>query len=74
MSGDTPCRCEKPDRARWVVVQRNCSHSAFAGYRYTPSAYSSVRCTACNGVWRTKAGYVDTLPDGTLFQAVTRVI
>lgn len=58
--------CKKPDhRPQWYVVQRNYNQSAFNGYRRTPSDYSLVRCNApgCMGVWRTKATYVDTLPD-----------
>jgi hypothetical protein len=49
----------------WVVVQRKYNRSAFSGYRRTPSVYSLVRCTAvgCHGVWRTRAAFVDTLPD-----------
>ena len=45
------CRCEersKPVRERnWVVVQLRCNHSAFSGYRMTPSDYSTVRCLRC---------------------------
>jgi len=56
--------CTDPThRAHHVVAQRRCNHSAFNGNRYTPSAYSEVRCTVCGRVWRTKAAYVDTLPD-----------
>jgi hypothetical protein len=49
----------------WAVVQRRCNHSAFNGYRRTPSDYSLVVCTAsgCTGAWRTKAAYVQALPD-----------
>lgn len=68
MSAHVPCRC--PDRAKarattWRVTQRNCNHSAFNGYRMTPSEWSCVVCTApdCPGIWRTKARYVDELPD-----------
>jgi len=49
----------------WAVIQRKCNYSAFNGYRYTPSDYSAVKCFApgCGSVWRTKAAYVDELPD-----------
>ncbi|GAA3085622.1 hypothetical protein GCM10020000_88090 [Streptomyces olivoverticillatus] len=58
--------CRTPaHRPLWVVLQRRCNHSAFNGYRRTPSAYSRVLCTApgCAAAWRTKAAYVDDLPD-----------
>lgn len=57
------CQCEKLDRSKWRVIQRNCNHSAFNGYRETPSDYSSVTCLDCGRVWRTKAKYVDQLRD-----------
>ncbi|MFD0032493.1 hypothetical protein ACFVJK_30350 [Streptomyces sp. NPDC127172] len=58
--------CRTPEhRPLWVVLARKCNHSAFNGGRRTPSDYSDVTCTApgCMGRWRTKAAYVDTLPD-----------
>ena len=63
------CKCperDKPvaDRA-WVVIDRRCHHSAFSGYHRTPSDYSTVHCRCCRAVGRTKAAYVDQLPDGT---------
>lgn len=55
----------RPVRERnWVVLQRLCNHSAFNGYHYTPSDYSTVRCMTCNAVGRTKADYVALLRDG----------
>jgi hypothetical protein len=58
-------RCQREHQADWVVLQRKCNHSAFNGYHWTPSDYSSVRCghPGCGRVWRTKAAYVDSLPD-----------
>ena len=52
-------------RAFWRVVHRKCNHSAFNGRHRTPSAYSEVTCTApdCHHRWRTKAEYVDSLPN-----------
>ena len=47
----------------WVVSQRMCNHSAFNGYHYTPSDYSTVRCKSCGAVGRTKADYVALLRD-----------
>lgn len=67
MSGGTKCKCpesKKPVVERnWFVAQRKCNHSAFSGYHYTPSDYSSIHCLSCQRAWRTKAGYVDSLPN-----------
>lgn len=59
MSMGNRCKC----RAPLVVTQRRCNHSAFNGYKYTPSDWSEVRCTACGWSWRTKAKYVTGLAD-----------
>lgn len=60
-------QCQAEHRGHWVVVQRKCNHSAFNGYHFTPSDYSAVQCNpatgGCGRVWRTKAAYVDKLPD-----------
>jgi hypothetical protein len=50
-------------RPHWRVDVRNANHSAFNGYHRTWSAYSQVSCGQCGAVWRTKAAYVDALPD-----------
>lgn len=67
MSGGTRCKCEqskKPITERgWRVSQRFCNHSAFNGYKYTPSAWSAVQCLHCVRTWRTKAKYVNQLLD-----------
>jgi hypothetical protein len=47
----------------WRVEVRCANYSAFNGYAHTPSDYSQVRCLRCGNVWRTKAGYVNQLPD-----------
>lgn len=47
------------------VLTRRGNHSAFSGYRFTPSDYSSCRCLTCGAYWRTNAAYVDALPDAT---------
>ncbi len=65
MSGGVPCSCAVKDRSKWQVIQRNCNHSAFNGYHRTYSDYSSVTCTGCGHVWRTKAAYVRGLGDYT---------
>ena len=68
MAAGVPCSCPdartKAKRKRWIVLMRNHHRSAFAGYHWTPSDWSSVGCLDCGGIWRTKAKYVDTLPDG----------
>lgn len=65
MSGGDSCQCEerqKPMAQRaWFVVDYKCNYSAFNGYKYTNSDYSSVCCHACRRTWRTKAGYVEDL-------------
>lgn len=70
MSGGTACSCaesrEPVSVRRWIVIQRKCNHSAFSGYHRTPSAYSAIYCQCCGAIWRTKAAYVDQLPDGKL--------
>lgn len=48
--------------SRCVVLDFRCNHSAFNGYRWTPSDYSAIGCEACGSRWRTKAAYVDELP------------
>jgi hypothetical protein len=54
------CKC---GRDFFFVIQRYCNFSAFSGYRQTPSDYSAIVCAKCGAVWRTKAGYVASLPD-----------
>ena len=67
MSGGQICRCPESKKPllerRWRVTQYRCNHSAYNGYRYTPSAYSNIICevTGCTGSWRTKASYADAL-------------
>jgi hypothetical protein len=59
--------CMRDHRGTWVVIHRNCNFSAFSGYAYTPSDYSLVLCDpqlgGCGRRWRTKAKYVNDLPD-----------
>jgi hypothetical protein len=47
-----------------VVTARRCNYSTFNGGRRTPSDYSEVRCPVDRLCWRTRAAYVDNLPDG----------
>jgi hypothetical protein len=68
MSGGKACKCPESKKTlmrsrNWVVYQRNCNHSAFNGYRYTPSDWSCVGCRSCGAVWRTKASYIGFLLD-----------
>jgi len=70
MSGGCSCQCagtRDEKRKFWVVTDRECNHSAFNGYHWTPSDYSRIECSRCGRAWRSKAKYVDSLPDaGTL--------
>lgn len=67
MSGGQICRCSESKKPllerRWRVIQYRCNHSAFSGYRRTPSDYSSLTCDApgCVGHWRTKSAYADAI-------------
>ncbi len=54
---------DRTHRPRWRVVVRKANHSTFNGRKRTPSRYSEVKCLACCHTWRTKAAYVDELPD-----------
>jgi len=64
MSGGRACR-NRAHRQSWRVMQRQCNHSAFNGYRLTYSEYSTLICMApgCTGCWRTRAAYVGAIPD-----------
>lgn len=59
------CECaerKKPVQERaWVVIQYRSHASAFAGYRWTYSQWSTVKCKACGRVGRTKAKFVELL-------------
>ncbi|QDN64365.1 hypothetical protein [Streptomyces sp. S1D4-14] len=63
MSGGTACRDRRVHRPAWRVLVRRANYSAFNGYHRTPSDYSELCCRTCGAVWRTKAAYVDTVPD-----------
>lgn len=64
MTQGEACRV-RSHRPMWTVRTRNANYSAFNGGRRTPSAYSLVVCGSCNKAWRTRAQYVDRLPDQT---------
>jgi hypothetical protein len=57
--------CSPVCKGDWFVTMRNCNMSAFSGYRVTRSDYSEVTCAQHGTRWRTKAKYVDTLPDSS---------
>jgi hypothetical protein len=57
-----PCGC---DRSYLRVHLRRHNRSAFNGYRLTPSPYSGVVCMNCWHTFRSKAAYVDELPNMT---------
>jgi len=65
MAAGCHCKCNVKDHNNWVVTVRNGNYSAFEspknGFHY--SDYSSVKCTKCGMIWRTKANYVVDLPD-----------
>lgn len=67
MSGGHFCECENKTLAakviNWRVLQRQCNHSAFNGYHFTPSEWSSIVCLVCRHAWRTKSRYVSRLKD-----------
>jgi hypothetical protein len=69
MSGGKACT-NQDHRTRWVVLVRKANYSAFNGGRRTVSDYSELHCRQCGAVWRTKAAYVDELPDN---ERVTRI-
>lgn len=66
--------CQVHGREWWAVSARWGNHSAFNGYRWTPSEYSEIVCLHPDPAhrkdgshdgsrWRTKAAYADDLPD-----------
>lgn len=64
MSGGVPCRCTgdlKTKKTNWKIRDYKCNYSAFSGYHRTTSDYSSIKCIKCDGIWRTKAKYVEEL-------------
>jgi hypothetical protein len=65
------CKCGRKhgDLADLVVVDRKCNYSHFnPGKGWASSDYSLIWCTrpGCDGHKRTKAAYVDRLPDGKI--------
>ena len=60
-------RCPRCHGNMLVVTDRNCNHSAFNGWRRTPSDYSAILCVSadCRRSWRSKAPGVANVPDGT---------
>lgn len=63
MSGEPGCNVRSGHDHR--VLDRKCNYSAFNGYHRTRSDYSAIRCVETGAIWRTKAAYVDELPDET---------
>jgi hypothetical protein len=66
MSGHIKCTCgrKRGDHSDLVVTERKCGYDLRAN-RYGMTESSRVHCTrpGCYGSWRTKAKYVDSLPD-----------
>jgi hypothetical protein len=73
MSSGTACR-DPAHRPAWRVLQRKCNHSTFNGRRKTPSDYSEIYCGIDDRYWRSKAAYVDQLPDQTAADLATRAL
>ena len=65
MSKGIFCRCEERSKKlkdrEWYITKYKHHNSAFSGYHYTYSDYSSIICKKCNSTWRTKANYVSGL-------------
>ena len=63
------CHCLERKKAiehrLWEVWERNCNYSHFERPKgcWHPSDYSLVYCKVCKALGRTKAKYVDLLPD-----------
>jgi hypothetical protein len=64
VSGGPLCE-HKPREEHFVVLDRMCNYSAFNGYAWTPSDYSSVKCLTCGCYTRTKASWVARCRDAT---------
>lgn len=70
MSAGLSCRVPREHRTQWRVRTRKANYSTFNGRHYIPSAYSEIIYPPCladptapGGRWRTKAAYVDQLPN-----------
>ena len=68
MSGGTACHCaerKKPVAERlWECRQYKSNHSAFNGYHFTSSDWSSVHCAVCGALWRTTALWAGMIHQG----------
>jgi hypothetical protein len=71
MSGHMPCTCSGPRKERiknWFVPVgcRNINYSYFEKPKGSAhvSDYSTVRCSKCQMLMRSKAKFVNSLPDG----------
>jgi hypothetical protein len=71
MSGHNPCICQGPRRERmknWYVPigSRNRNYSYFESPKGSAhiSDYSTIMCTKCTMLVRSKALFVNSLPDG----------
>ncbi len=58
-------KCPRCGSKKIAVTQLKCNHSAFNGYRETPSDRSSVKCQEkhCGNSWRTYSDEVYKLPE-----------
>lgn len=60
--GQPPSKPCTAGPTEWRVAQYRCNHSAFNGYRKTPSDYSLIQCLRCGYLWRSKAKYTNGMP------------
>lgn len=75
MSGGQACHCSEKNEPLegnsrgnyplrlWRVVDRECNYSTFNGRQQTYSQFSAITCLKCGARWRTRATYVQKLPD-----------
>lgn len=73
MSGGKVCKCNNPD---WEVVQYKCNYSDFEypKGKCHRSEWSGVVCNSCGAYWRTKAKYVDSLPERDTRDTIKREV
>jgi hypothetical protein len=64
MSNGVMCKCEIKDKKNWYVLTYHGNYSHFESPKgaFHYSRYSDVCCSKCGHTWRTKAKYVDELP------------
>lgn len=58
-------KCSRCNSSNLAVLNRKCNYSHFQAPKGQChySEYSTIECTNCGKIWRTKAKYVDNLPN-----------